>query len=471
VTDYRIRNRIVTMKLFFDTWDMNRLYEYIRSRSFETPEYAPLDDGEMAIMAKTIQQHRQPGDSYRRIAEKCLAQWEADFEAQRATADAVASVRVHAVLDELYLRIFERHPTEGELADGRQQFERYEGRLGRQQAIAKLIESFVLSTEFAYRSEFGQGPADQHGRRMMSPRDASYALAYALTDSSPDRELVGAVQQGKLSTREDYEREIRRMLARRDRWTIIDEAVQAANLNASVTNQPIRKLRFVREFFGYPQAQEVFKDDSRFGAGRHEQAVSRLIDEADMLVEHILNLDHRVFETLLTTERFFVYHSGDNKAMQAASEELRRVWDHFRSLPWQQWGPDDIGPHRDFLLTVWEFRKVKGGDNKSLLTTLKRMMAALEQHFGAGQQSGMPYMKSPMGFWNGGNVLGRTGQQMRGEQVASYWNIDWKTWDYPPQQPATIPHRKGLLTHPAWLIAHSQNLETDPIHRGTRLRE
>jgi hypothetical protein len=68
-------------------------------------------------------------------------------------------------------------------------------------------------------------------------------------------------------------------------------------------------------------------------------------------------------------------------------------------------------------------------------------------------------------------VLGRTGQQMRGEQVASYWNVDWRNWDYPPQQPAKIPNRKGILTHPAWLIAHSQNLETDPIHRGKWVRE
>lgn len=80
-------------------------------------------------------------------------------------------------------------------------------------------------------------------------------------------------------------------------------------------------------------------------------------------------------------------------------------------------------------------------------------------------------MKMSMGFWHGGNVLGRTGQQMRGEQVTSYWNIDWKTWDYPSSQPAFVPNRKGILTHPAWLIAHAQNLETDPIHRGKWVRE
>ena len=98
----------------------------------------------------------------------------------------------------------------------------------------------------------------------MSPRNAIYALAYALTDDGPDEKLAKAAEEGKLNSRKDYEREVRRLLAIRDKWNIIDENVQAANLNPSVTNQPIRKLRFFREFFGYPKAQSVFKDDSRF---------------------------------------------------------------------------------------------------------------------------------------------------------------------------------------------------------------
>ena len=471
VTDYRIQNRIVTMKLFYDTWDMNRLYSHIQKGNVGAPKYVPLEDAEMTVLAETIKKHRQPGDRQHQIIDKCLADWDASFQAKREAAGGADQKRMTQLIVELYARIFERQPTDGEITKNVEQFQLYSGKLGRQKAIGKLVESMVLSTEFAYRNEFGQGVPDKHGRRMMSPRDASYALAYALTDASPDEELVKAVEEGRLSSREDYEREVRRMLQRRDQWCIVDENVQAANLNASVTNQPIRKLRFFREFFGYPKAMKVFKDDSRFGAGRHEQAVSRLIDEADMLVEHILEKDENVFEELLTTDKFFIYHSGDDQMMKAGAEQLKKVYEYFRKLDWETWEPDDIAPHREFMLTIWEFRKVRGGDNKSLLTTLKRMMPSLELHFSKGQANGMPYMKMAMGFWHGGNVVGRTGQQMRGEQVTSYWNIDWKTWNYPTHQPASIPHRKGILTHPAWLIAHSQNLETDPIHRGKWIRE
>ncbi|MEI6536070.1 MAG: DUF1588 domain-containing protein, partial [Verrucomicrobiaceae bacterium] len=48
---------------------------------------------------------------------------------------------------------------------------------------------------------------------------------------------------------------------------------------------------------------------------------------------------------------------------------------------------------------------------------------------------------------------------------------DKDNWDYPLAQPFRIPHRKGILTHPAWLVAHSQNAATDPVRRGRWIRE
>ena len=458
------------MKVFWDHWDMELIYREARKRS-PAPAYKPLSDEEMRVIAATIKKHRKKGDSYQAIIEKCVSDWTASFKEERESAAGADDAGIKALIDELYARIFERSPSESERSDNGELLKLFMAKIGRQQAIAKLIESLILNTEFAYRHEFGAGAADEHGRRMMSPRDASYALAYALTDSSPDEELAKAVQDGRLKTRGDYEREIRRMLKRRDRWTIIDEGVQAANLNSSVTNQPIRKLRFFRDFFGYPKALKVFKDDSRFGAGRHEQAVSRLIEEADMLVEHLLQKDERVFEELLTTDKFYIFHNGDNESMTAASESLKSIYEKFKDADWQEWKPEDVAPHEAFLREHWEFQREKKGDHPKILRKLQKMMSGLELHFSNGQSGALPYMKNGMGFWHGGPVLGRSGQQMRGEQVTTYWNLDWRSWDYPSHQPAKIPNRKGILTHPAWLIAHSQNLETDPIHRGKWIRE
>jgi len=470
VSANRIQNRITMMKVFWDHWDMDVIYREARKRG-PAPDYQPLSDKEMEVIAATIKKHRKKGDSYQLIIAKCVSDWAEGFAQERELAAGADDAGINALIDELYERIFERSPTEMERTENRDLLKLFMAKIERQQAIAKLVESLILNTEFAYRHEFGTGDSDEHGRRMMSAKDASYSLAYALTDSSPDEELIRAAKEGRLNTREDYEREIRRMLKRRDQWTIIDEGVQAANLNPSVTNQPIRKLRFFRDFFGYPKALKVFKDDSRFGAGRHEQAVSRLIEEADMLVEHILENDERVFEELLTTDKFYIFHNGDDESMTAASESLKSIYQRFKDTEWQDWKPEDVAAHEAFLREHWEFQREKEGDHPKILRKLQRMMEGLELHFSEGQSGALPYMKNGMGFWHGGPVLGRSGQQMRGEQVTTYWNLDWRMWDYPTKQPARIPNRKGILTHPAWLIAHSQNLETDPIHRGKWIRE
>lgn len=45
---------------------------------------------------------------------------------------------------------------------------------------------------------------------------------------------------------------------------------------------------------------------------------------------------------------------------------------------------------------------------------------------------------------------------------------DWdpnRQYDFPPE------HRLGLLTHPAWLVAHSSNFDNHAIHRGRWIRE
>ena len=63
----------------------------------------------------------------------------------------------------------------------------------------------------------------------------------ALTDASPTGALIKVVEVGLLSFRKDYDREMRRILKNREQWYIVDENVQATNLNSSATNQLICK--------------------------------------------------------------------------------------------------------------------------------------------------------------------------------------------------------------------------------------
>lgn len=473
VVESRILNRIGIMKAFRVNWDIQGIIKKSTDKTYARPAYKPLNVTEMQVITAAIKKHRKAGDNYQAIIDKCMADWEASLKAERDAMPAPDKALLAEIVSQLYGKIYERQPTSEELEKSIGVLLSFMDKLEKHAALAKLIESLILDTEFVYRNEFGHGDADEHGRRMMSPIDASYALAYALTDSSPDAELAKAAAEGRLNTRADYEREVRRMLARRDIWTIVDEGIQASNLNASVTSQPIRKLRFFRDFFGYPNAMEVFKDDARFGAGVHEPAASRLVDEADLLVEHILEQDSNVFETLLTTDKFYVFHNGDNAAMKKIADNIKENYNYFKKFDWINFKPEDLAPHADFMLTkgLKELKEYRPGNEKKTCDLLIRFMKTAEIQFGAGQKNPVPFMFVGYGFWAGGPVLGRTGQQMRGEAVTTFWNIDYRTWDYPTEQPAKIPNRKGMLTHPAWLLAHAKNLETDPVHRGKWVRE
>lgn len=74
---------------------------------------------------------------------------------------------------------------------------------GNTEGLRKMLVAVLLESEFVYRLEFGAGEPDEFGRRMLSPREASYAIAYALGDKGPDATLVKAAQEGRLNSKDD----------------------------------------------------------------------------------------------------------------------------------------------------------------------------------------------------------------------------------------------------------------------------
>ncbi|MEM7235346.1 MAG: DUF1588 domain-containing protein, partial [Planctomycetota bacterium] len=477
IHEKRIRTRVRIMKVLDKQWDMTLVYEDVRKKNIQPPNYRPLDSSEMKEIAASVRKHRAQGDRYRQVIRKCMTDWDASFRAQRMAAGQANAEQIADLVNELFAKIFERAPNEREAEEKLALTQSFLKDLSTQDSIAKLTQTLLLSSELVYRHEFGQGPADEHGRRMMSSRDASYAISYALTDSSPDEPLAAAAREGRLSTREDYRREVTRVLKRRDQFYVIDESVQKAGFNSSITNTPIRKLRFFREFFGYTKALTVFKDDARFNAShtRFDDARGRLIDETDMLVDHILQRDENVFEELLTTERFYVFHSGDNEAMKAASDRLRKIYDYFKRFDWKNFTEEQLYEHWDFIdgiqMMGTQFSNFQTKRRKGWLRSFKTLMTSYELRFGKDQTGAAPYDAIPLAYWNKGEAATRTGTRMRGKDVGRLWGIDYANWNYPTTQPAKVPNRKGMLTHPAWLIAHSLNLETDPVRRGKWIRE
>lgn len=344
---------------------------------------------------------------------------------------------------------------------------------GNTEGLRQMLVSVLLKSEFMYRYEFGAGEVDGAGRMKLSPREASYAIAYALSDRNPDADLLKAAKEGRLNTKEDYRREVSRML--NDKSSFAGPGapeVSGKGLNSHKVSHP-KINRFFREFFGYPNMTKVFKDTKRSGgfysnAGRGTAGTSgHVIDEADKIVDHILRKDQNVFEQLLTTDEYFVYHTRPNEQTAAIIDRWREAYNVLKNEPWQE-EPEQVSLKHELLLKqnlglkVPQQKKGKGRHDN----TLVRLMGYFESTFGRGST---PYTNPPWahGFRHQyseiynlapipGSRGGDTGQ---------------KGWDFQVEQPFKIQNRKGILTHPAWLLAHSQNTETDPVRRGKWIRE
>lgn len=344
---------------------------------------------------------------------------------------------------------------------------------GNTEGLRQMLVSVLLKSEFMYRYEFGAGEEDGYGRRKLSPREASYAIAYALSDRNPDAELVKAAGEGRLNSREDYRREVIRIL--NDQSSFAGPGapeVSGKGLSSHRVTHP-KVNRFFREFFGYPNMTKVFKDTKRSGgfysnAGRGTAGTSgHVIDEADKIVDYILRQDQNVFEQLLTADEYFVYHTRPNEQTAAIINRWHEAYEVLKDEPWRD-DPESVSlKHEELLknnlgLKVPQQKKGKGRHDN----TLVRLMGYFETTFGRGTT---PYTNPPWahGFrhqyseiYNLAPIPGTRGK-----------DTGQKGWDFQVQQPFKIPHRKGILTHPAWLLAHSQNTETDPVRRGKWIRE
>ena len=378
-----------------------------------------------------------------------------------------------------FASVLQRAPGESELAKYAKLTREAIAIGGNAEGLRQMLLSVLLESEFLYRLEFGSGPADRFGRKMLAPREGAYALSYALGDRGPDAKLLQVAEQGRLATREDYQREVLRLLG--------DKTYFAAEIDPSMGGKVVRTIvshprinRFFREFFGYPMATRVFKDPER-GLGIYQNpdrgttgTPGFLVNEADRLVETILKQDKDVFATLLTTDQYIVYYDRTPEAGRQIIAEWKKIWDALKSTNWKT-EPDKVmaenlallmaskplqfpknGPHqkREFLRHMWFFSDYfdKG------LTPFTTIPTAHGYHINHSPFYNLP--PTPLS--------GRYGAT----ENRNFSGLDdTKFWDYPVEQPFKIANRKGILTHPAWLIAHSLNTENDPVRRGRWIRE
>jgi len=155
------------------------------------------------------------------------------------------------------------------------------------------LAAVLLLPEAVFRMEVGAGKADAKGRVRLAPREIAFALAYALTDKRPDAELLAAAATGGLDTDAGVARQVRRLL------------------DAPKIEKP-RILRFFREYFGYDQCTEVFKESNGGGTalGHAGQDARTLVEDTDQLVLYFFEQDKEVLRELLATNKSFVAYKS-----------------------------------------------------------------------------------------------------------------------------------------------------------------
>ena len=442
-------------------------------KNMKLPIYKPLEASEMQVIKSAIKANRTKGMNYKVLIQKCLDQWGREFKKEREKSKLEASL-LEDLISELSDTLYKRQISADEKQKYSNLFNTFLSKVDEEDAVKSLIQVMIMNDEFIVRNEVGTGVADEHGRRILSARDASYAIAYAITDSTPDPILMKAAQEGRLNTKEDYKREVSRLLKDRSKFYVIDHVINSMSSSDSITTMPIRKLRFFREFFGYDNALSVFKDQKRFGA-KLEEVRERLISEADLLVEHILNEDKNVFEELLTTDKFFVFHTGDNQSIFNSSNKLKKFYYYFKKNNWKNIKTiEALNKHKEALhtLKLRSFYVSKKNKPDQVLKNFISFMEQLERSYAGNKQYIAPPAIGIGGFrYAYSKRITAKRHYLGASAVIKHYGLDLNSWDYPPVQPAKIKHRMGILTHPAWLQAFSQNTHNDPVTRGKWIRE
>jgi hypothetical protein len=349
-----------------------------------------------------------------------------EFGAIVLAAEPPDEATIDTAIAKMFAMVIEREPSPEQTEKYRTLIQNSIAEAGNAEGLRLGLLAIAISPAAIYRSEFGQGEVDEHGRQLLGSAELVFAISYALTDQKPDEQLLVAAKSGNLATREDIEREVARI------W---DDAE---------TEKP-RVLRFFHEFFGYHKAPTVFKDDARF-EGDYRKVPEMLVADADALVMHIVDEDRDVFAQLLTTGDYFVAHSGNNEEERTTNEALQQFYEYYKDLDWKKF---PYAVDKEHMAHVRSIHKMFTHANGNVT---KRWMSYLA-----------------MCDKNGINHLPMADRR---NYITAY-NLKDTSFDYPVEQPFALDpeNRIGILMHPAWLLAQSLNLDNDPVRRGKWVRE
>jgi hypothetical protein len=370
----------------------------------------------------------------------------------------VTDERLQAAVDYVFEALTFRPATAKESDDYLKIVKDSIAKVGKEDGVIMGLSAIFLDRDALFRPELVEtGKPDIHGRVMLQDWELGLAVNHALRYLKPDEQFRQAIVDGRMRTRADVGREVTRMLE--------DDSIRKPRI-----------LRFFRDFFDHDLAGYICKDTAalaRTGVSTrgvsHYRAMFDAAASTDRLIELILEEDRDVLKELLTTQKvvatrtdntyFGRRHTPEERAVAAAEKkaedaQLRKKVD------------------AELETVKTELAEVEGklkddtlerGTQKSL-ESRKRKLEADKKRLArdrARKRSTINVDVAPADL-KGERTYARVGRR-------SFGNGSMK----PERTLATAPagQRLGILTHPAWLVSHSDAMDNHAILRGRWIRE
>ena len=327
--------------------------------------------------------------------------------------------------------------------------------LGKEKGLFPGLAPIFVDHFAFFRPELTKyGTPDKYGRVMLQGEELKLAINHAFCYILPDDTLNKALAAGMLKTREDVKREVTRIL------------------NDDATRKP-RILQFFREYFDYGHAADICKDSKSLSEGRvtyqginnnkvqtHRSAMVTHVTNTDRLVELILHEDKDVFRELLTTDRA-IYTEYDD--LYFANTDSKKKY--ILPFPFYEAKKGTILYSKDGV----PFK----GNRKSKDETVEQYKARWNAYTDRRNElmnDAFPGKETPIHV--------RVPKIYHTYAASPYdrlrGRIDRLQGGH--NRPRTLTRlkkseRRGILTHPSWLVSHSDAMDNHAILRGKWIRE
>lgn len=372
-------------------------------------------------------------------------------------AEDVTDERLRAAVNSLFESLTFRPPLKQESDTYLELVKQSIEKLGKEDGAVLGLSSIFLDRDALFRPELVEkGTPDKYGRVMLQDWELGLALNHALRYIKPDDEMRESILNGHMRTRGDVKREVERMLN--------DESIRKPRI-----------LRFFRDYFDYDLAGYICKDSKALGetgasnrGQSHYRAMFDATASTDRLIELILQEDKNVLNQLLTTNKVVTtkndtVYFGKQRTIEeraasvaaakiAAEEKSKQVIAELEKLE------QEIADLKLKLEANPEEKK------------LQRELAAMEKSHAAAKKKAQASKKQRANInhnvaeadLNGPKIFARVSRR-------SFGNGSMK----PDRTLATVPEgqRLGILTHPSWLVSHSDAMDNHAIRRGHWIRE